>query len=47
MKPLKSCVNGDGRPVCSPSLVLCEECLDGIEDKLEKMIKAFPKPTEK
>ncbi len=41
MKPLKFCANGDGRPVCPPSKVICKECLDEISRTLEKMIEDF------
>jgi len=36
MKALKFCVNGDGRPVSSPSKVLCRECTDKIGVKLKR-----------
>lgn len=35
---MKLCVNGDGRPVCPPSKVICKECMDAITAKLEAMI---------
>ncbi len=37
-KPLKWCVNGDGRPVSPPSKVICRECQDAITAKLDAMI---------
>ena len=37
-KQLKFCVNGDGKPVCPPSKVLCRDCLNDIPRKLEQMI---------
>lgn len=33
MKKLKSCANGDGRPIQPPSLVLCKECFDKLDAK--------------
>ena len=34
MKARRWCVNGDGRPVCPPSLVICRECMAHIGDVL-------------
>ena len=39
MKALKDCYNGDGRPVCPPSRVLCSECLTRVGEDLKKMIE--------
>lgn len=36
MKPRTVCVNGDGRPVQPPSMVLCKECLDALDAKLHE-----------
>lgn len=38
MKPLKWCANGCKKPPKPPSLVICEDCLDGISDKFQQMI---------
>jgi len=37
-KALKFCINGDGKPVCPPSKVLCRECLNNVRRDLEQMI---------
>ena len=37
MKPLPACVNGDQRPICPPSKVLCRECLEALSKKMESM----------
>jgi hypothetical protein len=35
------CVNGDGRPICPPSAVLCRECLDGFtQAELDALLAA-------
>lgn len=34
----ETCANNDGRPVCSPSKVLCKECLEMIGPKLRAML---------
>ena len=36
-KPLKYCVNGDGRKVQSPSWVLCKECLAKLDAKFKAL----------
>ena len=33
-----TCSNGDGRPVCPPSKVLCRECMDMIGEKLRALL---------
>jgi hypothetical protein len=38
MKALVLCVNGDGRPVCPPSKVVCRECLDKIGGNLRRLL---------
>jgi len=35
MKALSRCANGDGRPVCPPSKVLCRQCMDKVAGFLE------------
>jgi hypothetical protein len=44
MKPLKRCANGCHKPPKPPSLVICEDCLSGISDKLTQMIKKMEQP---
>ena len=34
----KLCANGDGRPICPPSQVVCRECLDKIGPTLRAML---------
>jgi hypothetical protein len=41
MKPLKCCCNGDGRPVCAPSKVLCKECLEALDKKINETFGKF------
>jgi len=36
---VKLCANGDGRPVCPPSKVICRECTDNITATLHGMLK--------
>ena len=38
-KPLKECVNGDGRPVQPPSWVLCKECLEALSVKMHDLLR--------
>lgn len=38
MKPLKFCVNGDARPIHPPSKVLCKECLEELDKKMQALI---------
>ena len=38
-KPLKVCINGDGRPVQPPSWVLCKECMAILDAKLKDIGK--------
>lgn len=35
------CVNGDGRPICPPSKVLCRECLDKLSNKMQEILNHF------
>lgn len=39
MKPLKSCCNGDGRPVKPPSFVLCAECFAALDKQMNDLLK--------
>ena len=39
MRPLESCANGDGNPVCPPSLVICRACMDKITETLHEMLR--------
>jgi hypothetical protein len=32
------CVNGDGRPICPPSKVICRECLTQIGANLRRLL---------
>jgi len=41
MKPLKSCANGCDKPPKPPSLVICEDCLNGITRKLEATLEGM------
>lgn len=43
-KPLKFCVNGDGRPVQKPSWVLCKECFAKLNESF--LALATPKREE-
>lgn len=47
---LKTCCNGDGRPIQPPSEVLCKECLDELDRKFQALaasLGAAPKPEGK
>jgi hypothetical protein len=35
------CVNGDGRPICPPSKVICRECMDLIRQRLVDEIARY------
>lgn len=35
----RTCANGDGRPICPPSRVICRECMDQISRNLRAMIE--------
>ena len=35
------CANGDGRPICPPSAILCRECLDALDAKWKKLDGLF------
>ena len=37
------CVNGDLRPGCPPSLVLCPECLVALDAKLHALLGGPPR----
>ncbi len=37
--PLTTCANGDSRPVCPPSKVICRECMDQISANLRAMLE--------
>jgi hypothetical protein len=37
----KLCVNGCGKPVAPPSLVVCQDCLDRMTAILEAMVARF------
>ena len=36
-KKLVRCVNGDGRPIYSPSKVLCKECFEALDRKMQSL----------
>lgn len=44
VKALTECANGDRRPVCAPSKVLCRECLDALDKKFQSLAAPAPKP---
>lgn len=41
MKPHKSCVNGDGRPIQPPSEVLCAECFRQLGEQVRGLPDVF------
>lgn len=41
MKALSSCVNNDGRPIKSPSKVLCAKCFEELNQKWKALLKGF------
>jgi hypothetical protein len=44
--PLKRCANGCDKPPKPPSLVICEDCLKGISEKMEQMIAKMERQDE-
>jgi len=34
----KTCANGDGRPICPQSKIICRECLDDIGQNFKKIL---------
>jgi hypothetical protein len=36
---VRTCANGDGRPICPPSKVICRECMQAIRDTLAGMVE--------
>ena len=39
VKFMQTCCKGDGRPVQAPSNVLCAECLAGLSEKMNNLLK--------
>jgi hypothetical protein len=37
------CVNGDDNPVCPPSAVLCQDCMDAISVALARILERMEK----
>ena len=42
----KLCINGCGKPVAPPSLVVCQDCLDRMTARLEAILAKFDEPDE-
>lgn len=38
----EACVNGDGRPIHSPSEVLCKECFEALSKAVRDCLKTIP-----
>ena len=42
--PLESCVNRCGKPPKSPSWVLCEDCLEELDAKVQRVLQGIKSP---